>query len=237
MITSLVVGGSALAVVLSQKFTREWWFKRHTLDREKIDHYPEAAFLVPVDGTIVYIKDVHEGKLTTEKKGTMIAEDWVEGQSGILVGIYMGIYDRHFIVNPLGDFLSVRHEKTTGNIPMMDVWEYINFYYFGRLVDWFEEKAFGYKLQNEKVIYDYACGVKLMGIADKFVNKIEIPQELHDGHVYQPRGQKIGYIKRGSQVDVFIPTHLFDQLTHIKVGTTVKAGNALCRMNLHDIPY
>lgn len=229
MIELITLGSAGLSVYLTQKFAREWWFHRQKFDMGIISKHSYGEFAAPVDSTVVYIKEVKDGKVTTEKKGRVIDEDWVGEQDGVLIGLYMCIYDRHFIINPLTDTINVRHVKTDANIPMMDLWEYINFYVIGRFVDWFEEKAFDYKLQNEKVIYDYGSGVKLMGIADKFVNKIIIPKELLESQELIGRGIKIGHIKRGSQVDVFIPKRMFNH-TDFKVGDKVKAGDILCTL-------
>jgi phosphatidylserine decarboxylase len=223
-----MVGGAALAVYLSQKFVREWWFHRQNLESHPIADYEVTS---PVDGTVVYVKNVYKGKVMTTKKGRVIEEDWVDGQDGVLVGIYMCVYDRHFIASPITDFLDdIEHRPTTANIPMMDLWEYINFYFVGRFVDWFEEKAFDYKLKNEKVIYKYFSGVRMMGIADKFVNKIEIPNSVSIKSFLTTRFEKIGHIRRGSQVDLFIPMHLIeksDLAVLVKPNQKVKAGQVI----------
>lgn len=224
----LLVLGAALAVIASQKFIRSYWFHRSTYTPSDLVIVFDDVMMCPVDGRVVYIKKVTDGLVRTTKKGTYIAENWVGKQDGYLVGIYMCIYDRHFIANPVESAITVRHIPTTANIPMMDLWEYVNFYFIGRFVDWFEEKAFSYKLQNEKVIYDYANGVKLMGIADKFVNKIEIPKGVETGEPVR-QGEKIGHIRRGSQVDVFIPEELFNQW-FVAVNEKVKVGEPLCQL-------
>jgi len=228
---TLLVGGAALSVWLSQKFVRDWWFSRQHYDLDNIALLDDFV-MTPVDGTIVYVKEVKDGKVTTEKKGRVIAEDWVDGESGYLIGIYMCVYDRHFVVSPVSDFVRYRHVPTTANIPMMDLWEYINFYYVGRFVDWFEEKAFSYKLHNEKIIYEFDCGIKMMGIADKFVNKIEVPEKLKH-HPLVMKGEKIGHIRRGSQVDVFIPEYLFAE-THLNPGDRVEVGSVLCQIKTNN---
>lgn len=222
MMTIALVALAALSVFASQKFLRSYWFHRSRYDKDTFVRLFDEAVMCPVDGTVVYVKEVTDGLVRTEKKGTYIAENWVGKQDGVLIGIYMCIYDRHFIASPVAGTVSARHEPTTANIPMMDLWEYVHFYFVGKFVDWFEEKAFRYKLQNEKVIYDYTNGMKLMAIADKFVNKIEIP-EL--GDVQQ--GQKIGHIRRGSQVDIFIPAELLQRL-HVAPHHKMKVGELLC---------
>lgn len=194
-------------------------------------------FLSPVDGTILYINDVTDGRVVTQKNGINVREDWVGKHNGVLIGIYMSIFDRHFVINPIDDLFEVAEWKKVknGGLPMMDVLEYIHFYYFGKMVSWFESKAFTYKQANEHVILKSNSGVRLMLIGDKFVNKITVndtnpsDKKITDGL----RAMKIASIRRGSQVDVFIPDYLFKEMSK-EVGQKVKVGETLCQMNVSE---
>ena len=219
----------ALVVALTALYllNRFVWFYRDPV------RTPEASgrvIISPADGQIVYIKRFEDGAVASEKLGrrielTEIAElEQTKGRSGWIVGIYMSPFDVHFNYAPVaGRVTAQRYRKADANLPMVDLSEYIRIAFLRRPFDNF---AAAFHLENERntVLIEPlpsplgadsatpAAGVGTMQgppqpdiavveIADKFVNKIDIlAREGDELNV----GDKLGFIKRGSQVDVIV---------------------------------
>jgi phosphatidylserine decarboxylase len=115
----------------------------------------------------------------------------------------MSPFDVHYNYAPVsGTVTAQRYRKADANLPMVDLSEYIRIAFLRRPFDNF---AAAFHLENERntvVIQDGgAPDVAVVEIADKFVNKIDIL--AHEGDALKV-GSKLGFIKRGSQVDVIV---------------------------------
>ena len=191
--------------LLGLAFLRCVWFYRDpevSPDREGDD-----VIVAPASGRIVYIKKVDEGSMYCEKLGEKIPLPEILGcesanKEGWAIGIYMSPLDVHFNYCPFhGHVESIYRKKAKLNLPMLDVWEYIRVVWLRKMVDMFARK---YHLENERNTIFLDCnGLKMavVLIADKFVAKIRCFVEKD-----QPleRSDKLGFIERGSQVDLII---------------------------------
>jgi phosphatidylserine decarboxylase len=187
------------------------WFYR---DPKRVAEGNGKVIISPADGQIVYIKRFEDGAVYSEKLGrridlSEIAElPQTKGRSGWICGIYMSPFDVHFNYAPVGGTVTaVRYTKADANLPMVDLSEYIRIAFLRRPFDNFAAK---FHLENERntVLIQPGPGsvagqpdIAAVEIADKFVNKIDVM--VDEG---QPiaTGDKIGFIRRGSQVDVII---------------------------------
>ena len=193
-------------------FLQRVWFYR---DPVRVTPQGTDLLISPCDGQVVYIKRVQGGQITANKLGQSIAvteithAQWPEGAApgnGWLIGIYMSPLDVHFNYAPLNAQVSgIVHNGAKLNLPMVDLWEYVQLTYLRRAVDLFAKR---YALENERqtVFLDGHLGgqplkVAMVEIADKFVNKISTYVAL--GEAVRP-GQKVSFIERGSQVDLFL---------------------------------
>lgn len=170
---------------------------------------PRAPGLVvsPCDGRVMYIRRVEAGRVVSEKKGeripiTEITREAVGVERGWLIGIYMSPLDVHFNYAPVaGTVESVAYHGARANLPMVDLWEYVNLVWLGRAVNLFS-KAFHFENErNTVIVNDGARRFAVVEIADRFVNKIDC--FVREGDRLEA-GQKIGFIRRGSQVDLFV---------------------------------
>jgi phosphatidylserine decarboxylase len=200
---------AAFVVVLTALYlmNRFVWFYR---DPVRIPESTETgAIISPADGQIVYIKRFEDGAVASEKLGrpielTEIAElPQTAGRSGWILGIYMSPFDVHYNYAPVaGTVTAQRYRKADANLPMVDLSEYIRIAFLRRPFDNF---AAAFHLENERNTVVIQGGgapdVAVVEIADKFVNKIDIL--AHEGDALQVGG-KLGFIKRGSQVDVIV---------------------------------
>ena len=193
-------------------FLQRIWFFR---DPVRVTPADASLLISPCDGQVVYIRRVQDGKITAEKLGQHISvseithAEWPEGTApgnGWLIGIYMSPLDVHFNYAPLDARVSgIVHNGAKLNLPMVDLWEYVQLTYLRRAVDLFAKR---YALENERqtVFLEGRLGgrplkVAMVEIADKFVNKIStfvlVGEDVR-------RGQKVSFIERGSQVDLFL---------------------------------
>ena len=193
-------------------FLQRIWFYR---DPVRVTPQGTDLLISPCDGQVVYIKRVQDGQITANKLGQSIAvteithAQWPEGAApgnGWLIGIYMSPLDVHFNYAPLNATISgIVHNGAKLNLPMVDLWEYVQLTYLRRAVDLFAKR---YALENERqtVFLEGQLGgqplkVAMVEIADKFVNKISTYVAV--GEPVRP-GQKVSFIERGSQVDLFL---------------------------------
>lgn len=196
-----------LIVILTALYlmNRYVWFYRDPVRR------PDAAgnvLISPADGQVVYIKKFTDGKVESRKLGRTVELTELtdlklpEHREGWIIGIYMSPFDVHFNYAPApGTIRSIAYTKAKANLPMVDLWEYIQFTYLRRVVDNFSEKWHLTNERNSLLVdgpgFDYA----VIEIADKFVNKISC--FVKDGGKLKT-GDKVGFIDRGSQVDLII---------------------------------
>jgi phosphatidylserine decarboxylase len=208
-------------------YARFVWFYRDPV-REPIK--VERAITSPADGQIVYIKEFDEtGGIYSEKLGKKIYLKELSDlplalkKEGWIVGIYMSPFDVHFNYAPVnGKVEKIAYTKAKMNVPMVDLNEYIRISYLRQAFDNFAAR---FHLENERNSLllsggDFPVGV--VEIADKYVNKISCFVE--EGQELKP-GDKIGFIDRGSQVDLIIFKKDID--FKVKFGEQVYGGKTV----------
>jgi phosphatidylserine decarboxylase len=203
LIIAAVIAVALTALYLLNRFV---WFYR---DPVRVPEATGDVLVSPADGQIVYIKRFEDGGVYSEKLGrrielTEIAElSQTKGRSGWVLGIYMSPFDVHYNYAPVaGNVTAQRYTKADANLPMVDLSEYIRIAFMRRPFDNF---AAAFHLENERNTVVIQGGgapdVAVVEIADKFVNKIDIL--AHEGDELEV-GDKLGFIKRGSQVDLIV---------------------------------
>ena len=129
----------------------------------------------------------------------------------------MSPLDVHFNYAPIsGSVDRIVHTQTNLNLPMVDLWEYIQLTYLRKAVDLFAKR---YELENERqtiFMHNERVSLAMVEIADKFVNKIST--YVSEGERTRS-GQKVSFIERGSQVDLVLFGEDFEFLA--KVGDQV----------------
>lgn len=235
MLIALIVAALVVIVLTAlYMLNRFVWFYR---DPHRLPEASGRALVSPADGQVVYIKRFEDGAVYSEKLGrridlSEIAElPQTKGRSGWVIGIYMSPFDVHFNYAPVaGRVTAQRYTKADANLPMVDLWEYIRIAFLRQPFDNFAAKFHLVNERNTVVIEpDTAAGsqegqpdVAVVEIADKFVNKIDIL--AHEGDALGT-GDKLGFIKRGSQVDLIVFT---DDITwDAKFGQQVYAGQTV----------
>jgi len=226
MIYAAVLAAIVLVWLAGLAFARRVWFYR---DPHREPERGEAGVIVaPADGRVVYIRKIEEGGLYVEKLEQRIPLPEItgcdtSGLEGWSIGIYMSPLDVHFNYCPYPSTVERIHRTTAKvNYPMLDLWEYVRVVWLRRMVDMFARK---YHLENERnTIFLDGAHVKMavVLIADKFVAKIQCFVEEGQPLAY---AQKLGFISRGSQVDLLILTNNVE--FEVGVNQQVYGGNTV----------
>lgn len=217
-----------------------WWFRNVYFfrDPKRVIPLGDDVIVAPADGRVMYLYPVKGGEITSDKQGTRIridelAKTPIADSQGWLLGMYLSPFDVHYNRAPIqGEIRTIHYHQTGVNLPMVDLWEYVNFVLFRRAINLFsapfhlENERMTMQIQNSRL----TCVVIL--IADKFVNKIS--RFFQDGQQVE-KGQKISFIERGSQTDLFIPDP--DLVFLVKPGEQVYAGETIiARIPQENVP-
>lgn len=179
-------------------------------DPPRTPPHDERALVAPCDGTVVYARPVEPGGLLATKNGKAISLDelvkapcpWPDAVPRWIVGIYMSPLDVHFNYAPVaGRVEAVVYTPAKLNWPMVDLWEYVNLTYLHRAVDLFAKRHHLTNERNTVFLQGQHGRLAIVEIADKFVNKIDCFIQPGQAVI---QGQKIGFIRRGSQVDLVV---------------------------------
>lgn len=206
-------------------FLRKIWFYRDPVRKTPTG---KNLLISPADGQVIYVKPITGGMVYSEKLGHKIALTELSKlettpKKGWLVGIYMSPLDVHYNYAPVAAKVAkIVHTKAKVNLPMVDLWEYINIVYLRRAIDLFDKKFHWQNERNTLLVKNRDLEIVIVEIADKFVNKITC--FVKEGETLTP-GQKIGFIERGSQVDLLIYKEEID--FRINVGQQVYGGKTV----------
>ncbi len=169
------------------------------------------ALISPADGMVIYIKRIPKGELLrSEKKGRSLIYDELRGtnlsNSDLWqIGISLLFTDVHINRSPIsGKVILLNHRA-------------------GKFLSLRDKNAVNVNERQSIVIENSNITLGLVQIASRLVRRIEsYITENQDIRI----GQKIGMIKFGSQVDVFIPVEKVSVI-QVKVGNYLYAGETL----------
>ena len=194
----LLIAATSISLLL-------WRFYR---DPERIPPEDENIILSPADGKVIYIKEIKKGEIPFSEKGRRrfslhnFVQSDVLSNGGHLIGISMNYLNVHVNRAPIaGKSSLIKHIK--GNF--------------------FSLKRKEAVTENERVLTVIDNGqlkIGIVQIASRLVRKIV--SYIHEGQEIQ-KGQRIGIIRFGSQVDLVLPD-LTSLRIEVNPGTKVKAG-------------
>lgn len=177
-------------------------------DPKRISPNVPNALISPADGTVIYIKKIPRGELLQSvKKGNVLIYDELRNTTLSdselwQVGISLLFTDVHINRSPISGKVKLLNHRS------------------GKFLSLREDEAVNVNERQSIVIENEFISVGLVQIASRLVRRIEsyitADQDLKIG-------QKIGMIKFGSQVDVFIPADKVLNI-NVKVGEYLLAG-------------
>lgn len=210
-----------LFMIAQQYVLRGPFFRR----RVRNVKYRDGDFLVPVDSYLVYARSVIDGAIYSTKLnvsqylGSVLYPCWH-------LGFYMTTFDRHFAVAPCDcRVVGIDRLNAGVNLPMLDLLEYTKVMFLHRFDGWLSRHLSGWLSQNERVIITFAVddwSFMMVLIGDKYVNKIEVFKGVGEQVC---GGEVVGYIHRGSQVDLVVPADRIDVSSAAVVNMGLLVGN------------
>jgi phosphatidylserine decarboxylase len=182
-----------------------WRFYR---DPERVPSGDGSAIVSPADGKVIYVKRVEKGSVPySEKEGrTFPLNDFVRSDilphEGVLIGLSMNFLDVHVNRAPIDGRICLVHRIA------------------GSFISLKKQEAL---IQNERALIVIDNGLFKVGvvqIASRLVRKIV--SYVSEGSEIR-RGDRIGMIRFGSQVDLFLPSVAGLRVV-VACGQRVKAG-------------
>lgn len=202
-----------------------WRFYFFFRDPERLIPGGENLIVSPADGTVIYIKEIQDDNLlfSTKQNRIIHLQEFCNNQDlkppCYLVGIFMHPTSVHVNRAPIAGCIENIDYLAGKNLPMTLTWWRVNL----KLRPY--EKFASHLLSNERNIITIAGIIKLavIQIADIYVNKIECWVKEKEP---VSKGQRIGMIKLGSQVDLLLPK-LPGLVIKAEIGQKIKAGESI----------
>ena len=198
---------------------RRWYFARDP----KRTIPSNARIVAPADGRVVYLERVEDGVVPISIKGRteIPLEEIVKGDdrppAGTLIGIFLSPYDVHYQRSPISGTVTEITYHSSPNLSMGDMFVRNLF----RLDRRYANSPHVYTNERNVVrIEGENITAFVVQIADQQVNKIDCYPSQGDSVEI---GEKIGMIRWGSQVDLFVPD-LSPADVVVGVGDKLRAG-------------
>jgi phosphatidylserine decarboxylase len=179
-------------------------------DPQRIPPDDPDVLVSPADGTIIYIKEVDSALLSSKKKDRILLYDELVNTklSNIKlwqIGISLLFTDVHINRSPLSGKVSLLEHRP------------------GKFLSLRDKEAVNVNERQTVIIENGKVTIGLIQIASRLVRRIESYVKLNEEIKI---GQKIGMIKFGSQVDVFVPIELVPKLK-VSVDQYLVAGETV----------
>ncbi len=188
-----------------------WRFYR---DPQRVPPADPLALVSPADGTISYVRRLRPGAALQVEKGGVVSgleelrDTSLADRELWQIGISMVFTDVH-----------VNRAPTRGRVTLVH-------YRPGQFLSLRRSEAASVNERQTMVLESDVSPVAVVQVASRLVRRIE--SFVREGDTVE-RAQRIGVIKFGSQVDLFIPTAEAETLL-VAVGQRVSAGRtAICR--------
>lgn len=198
---------------------RRWYFPR---DPKRITP-SNARIIAPADGRVVYLEQVEDGVVPISIKGRVEIplDEIVKGDdrppAGTLIGVFLSPYDVHYQRSPISGTVTEITYHPSSNLSMGDMFVRNLF----RLDRRYANSPHVYTNERNVIRIDGdGLTAFVVQIADQQVDKIDC--YVTEGDQVES-GEKVGMIRWGSQVDLFVPDATPDDFV-VSVGDKLKAG-------------
>ena len=221
----LIIGGAAAAVASYGIFEayRKWYLPRDPQRTIPTD----AAVVAPADGRVIYLERVEDGvvPIAIKNRREISLDEIVKGidrpPAGTLLGIFLSPYDVHYQRSPIAGSVSeityhpAHFNESMGDMFVRNLLRLDNRYANSPHV-WANER-------NIVRIDGDDLTAFVVQIADQQVNRIDCYPDEGDA---LELGEKLGMIRWGSQVDLFIPD-LSPADFAVGLGDKLRAGETV----------
>jgi len=196
--------------------------------RDPVRRPPSGKSVVsPADGRVLYVRQVEAGTLPNPVKGgvTVPLDDWLgtvaPESGGTLIGIYMTPLSVHYNRAPVGGRIAAVVPRAARGKNRSMVRAFMRLAW--RMPPYEEDSQ--HILQNARntVVIAGDFPVVVIQMADRFVSQVDCFVEPGQ---QVGKGDKIGFIRMGSQCDLFIPASAGITVT-CKTGDRALAGETI----------
>ncbi|MEP6990457.1 MAG: phosphatidylserine decarboxylase [bacterium] len=208
--------GAAIMVVLALLGAFAWWRFQFFHRRPTRTMPPGDALLAAADGRILYVEDVSLDGAPANAYHERVQSAFGVRGDWTVVATYLSIFDAHFVRAPVGGRVKFHHMLPVGRNASMGA-----SFLFAALRRPLPVGHRGYLEKNEflGVSFDDGPPVLLVLMADWWIDQI-VPIVSAGERV--ARGQVIGKIQMGSQVDLWVPSGALG--TPPTIGDPMRAG-------------
>jgi phosphatidylserine decarboxylase len=209
---------------MAVKAYERWWFPRDPVRTLP----PDAVIVAPADGRVVYVAGVEAGvvPISIKKQRQIPLNDIIKGRDrprqGVLIGIFMSPFDVHYQRSPISGIV---REVSYHAAPYNHVLGSMFLRNLFRIQPMHTRSP--HITENERNIIHIVGDddeAYVVQIADQQVSKIDCYIAPGDGVTI---GQKIGMIRRGSQVDLFLSGRTPADFASLEVGRRLRAGESI----------
>lgn len=223
----VAMGVLVLTMLGLQFWVRTYYYSRSFHPRPRPDR---DAIYAPVNGRVVYVRRAQGSNVYSDKGDRQVRTPLeLEGEY-TQVGVFVGPYDNHHVLAPTPiDGTPLRRADVMDAVNLVMVTFADRWHGFS---DWWERHIEGFLSHNQRIVLSWTpegwpqpC--YMVVIMDRFLNRFyEAPAQAGR---YES-GDVVGFIGRGSQVDLFIPgSVLAEPIPEALVGTRVTADSTLGR--------
>jgi hypothetical protein len=193
------------------------------------------GFWSPVNGTVVYVREALGDDIYCDKGDRQVRTPLHLEVPYTQIGVFVGPYDNHHVLAP-----TAIEATPLRRVDVMDAVNVVMVTFSDRLhgfADWWERHLEGFLSHNQRIILSWTpvgwpTPCYLVIIMDRFLNRF-FAASGDDGHYAS--GDVLGFIGRGSQVDVFLPQSIIEGPRPLDlVGHRVTPDTVLARLGVRQ---
>jgi hypothetical protein len=228
-----LMGVLVLAMLGMQFWIRTYFYARAF--RPNGGRSPLEVF-APVEGRVVYVRTVEGNDVYSDKGERQVKTPLTLPMPYVQVGTFVGPYHNHHVLAPTDIPARALHR-----VDVMDAMNLVIVSLATRVRgfgQWWERNIDGFLSHNQRAVFSWtpqgqAHPFYLVIIMDRYINRFYAAPsrpDWDDGGGYRC-GDVLGFIGRGSQVDLFLPAPCLEQpLEASLVGRHVDPNVALARL-------
>ncbi|MEZ4502774.1 MAG: hypothetical protein R3C39_09135 [Dehalococcoidia bacterium] len=223
-----LMGVLVLGMLGVQFWIRTYHYSRAFRPAPRVD---ASGFWSPVNGTVVYVREVIGDDVYCDKGDRQVKTPLNLEAPYAQLGVFVGPYDNHHVLAPTAIEASTLHR-----VDVMDAVNVAMVTLSDRLLGfagWWERHLEGFLSHNQRIILSWTpegwpSPCYLVIIMDRFLNRFFEASDREGRHA---SGEVLGFIGRGSQVDVFVPCAVIEgDPPRDLVGHRVTPDTALLRL-------
>lgn len=189
--------------------------------------YDRKILRSPANGTVVYcdvVNKISDRKMVKRGREISCPYEYLDRDTEYLhIGIFMSPYNNHHLVTMNKHLTLLDHSHIKGDYNEM--WDSSDNFLGKWWKGWFEKKLDKWLEYNARDAFLFSNNIVVCIIFDKWVNKISLRDISNN---FEAR-EILGFVHRGSQTDIFIPSNLVSR-KFVESGMTVSFDDKLVEL-------